>query len=117
MKRRTWKYLVVMLLLAAVAWLGADSFQSQRKPLAPLEAVIAQETNAGWRVARPPDVAGPYRRGENPVHVGRGTVASMTLMTPNGPVSVKAPARDDVEQMILPLRTADGSMTAALLER
>ena len=116
MKRRTWKYFFVMLLIAAVAWVGSESLQD-KKPLAPLDALIVKESQSGWRVSRQPDVAGPYRRGENPQYVGRGTLASVTLASPDGPVSIRLPARDDVEQMIVPLRTADGRVAVAVLER
>ena len=116
-KRRTWKYLFVMLLLAAVAWVGSESLQKQRQPLGTLEAVVDQEAKTGWRVARPPELPGPYRRGEHVQYVARGSVGSMTITSPNGPVSIRLGVKDDVEQMIVPLRTADGSLTAAVLER
>lgn len=106
-----------MLLLAAGVWIGSESLRNQRQPLAPLESLIDQETKGGWRVARRPELAGPYRRGENPQYVGRGAVASVTTAGSNGPVSFKLPVRDDAEQMIVPLRTAGGAFAVAVLER
>lgn len=116
MKRRSMKYLLVFVLLAAVVWLGSDTLRNQGRSPASLDTAIEPELKTGWKVSRPPELPGPYRRGENPLLVPRGGIGSVTFGPGEGG-RVKLPVRDDADQMVVPLTAADGAVTFVVLER
>lgn len=115
--RRAVKIGLAVILLAYLGWYAAKTAQDDRRPpLLPLEAAIAQETQAGWRVARPPELPGPYRREGQPNRVRRGEIGSVQIPSPEGMTVVRI-GRDDAEQMAVPLETADGKIAVVVLER
>ena len=116
-RRSGWKYVAVAALMAAAVWYGVDQPGSGRRAGADLATAIAPEADKGWRVARPPDAAGPYRRDGQPTVIPPGGVGAVTYRTPGGPVTVRLPARPDAHQMAVPLQTADGFATLVVLER
>jgi hypothetical protein len=99
--------------LAAVSTVWEEQHRQRRDDPRPLEAWVP----AGWRVQMYPDDPGPFVKfGESPIYAP-GHSGTFSYRTPHGLVTHRFPVRNDVEQKALLLKTFEGTLTLAILER
>ena len=86
-------------------------------PLQPLDEAIGFEVAGGWQLTRYPNLPGPYRRIPVPHQTAKGQGGGARWRSGVHEVGHKFAERSDVEQLAVPLETADGRLTVALLAR
>ena len=118
MGKRWRKAAVVVVLVAVVVWAAvADRRPTGLPPLKPLDDAVGPEVAAGWRVVRPPELPGPYRRVATPFQTPKGGGGEGWWRNKAGDARQKLTPEPGVEQMAVPLETVDGRITVAVLAR
>lgn len=96
---------------------GYTVWQEQQKQQAGQVQPLEGWVQADWRIVAYPDRPGPYEKiGESTVYLP-GEAGLFTYRTPEGPVSHRISAKSGVMQQVLLLKTPDGELTLASLER
>ena len=115
-RKRSRRGLLILALGLLALGAGLTVWQEQRPrgdAPRPLEAWVP----SGWRIHTYPDDPGPFLKIGESVGYERGHTGAFTYRNPEGLVSHRFPVRDDAEQMALLLKTPDGTLTLAILER
>ena len=115
---RQWRGGLALLGIGCLAVAGpacTDRPEPETLPLQPLEEALASELFAGWELVERPDLPGPYRRHPVPHIVTKGSGGARGWNNGRNKIEYEFKQRDDADQMGVPLETADGRLTVALL--
>ena len=108
--------LVAVLTCAAILTTGcAKPNEAIERPLLTLEESLVSMTDSGWEIVKRPDLAGPYRYYPTPHHENRGGSGRITWKNERSQTSHRFTRDDECEQVAVPLETANGQLTVAVL--